>query len=55
VNAGHEVLMEVDDNIWLIVGDQQGILYEQLTPRPIHLLNIIIIKINYYIIQYSVI
>ncbi len=55
VHAGHEVLMEVDDNILLIVCDQQGILSAQLTPRWIHLLNIIIIKINYYITQYSVI
>ncbi len=55
VHAVHQVLMEVDDNILLIVGDQQGILYEQLTPRRIHLLNIIIIKINYYIIHYSII
>ncbi len=47
--------MEVDDKLLLIVGDQQGILYEQLTPRPIQLLNIIIIEINYYIIHYSII
>jgi hypothetical protein len=26
VRAGHDVLMEVDDNISLIVGDPQGIL-----------------------------
>jgi hypothetical protein len=45
VNASHEVLMEVDDNMSLIVGDPQGILDQQL--RPIPLLNIIIILMNY--------
>jgi hypothetical protein len=32
VRAGHEVLMEVDDNILLSVGDPQGILDLQLRP-----------------------
>jgi hypothetical protein len=41
-----EVLMEVDDNVPLIVGDPQGILDQQLWPRPIPLLNIFIILIN---------
>ncbi len=44
--TGHKVLMEVDDNICLILGDLQGILDQQLRPRPIHLLNIIIILIH---------
>jgi hypothetical protein len=34
VHAGHEVLMEVDDNILLIAVNPQGILDEQLRPRP---------------------
>jgi hypothetical protein len=46
VHAGHEVLMEVDDNIVLIVGDQQGILDQQLRPHIIHLLNIIITQLT---------
>jgi len=46
MRAVHQVLMEVDDNILLIVGDQQGILSEQPMPRLIQFLNIIIIKIN---------
>jgi hypothetical protein len=39
--AGHEVLMEVDDNILQIVGYPQGILGQQLRPHSIPLLNII--------------
>jgi hypothetical protein len=35
VHEGHKVLMEVDDNISLIVGNLQGILDQQLKPRPI--------------------
>ncbi len=46
MHAGHEVLMEVDDNIVLIVGDQQGILDQQLRPHIIHLLNIIITQLT---------
>ncbi len=43
--AGHKVLMEVDDNSSLIVGNPQGIL-----GQPIHLLNInIVTLINYQI------
>jgi hypothetical protein len=34
VRAGHKVLMEVDDNISLIVGNPQGISDQQLRPRP---------------------
>ncbi len=47
VRAGHEVSMEVDDNISLIVEDPQGILEHQHRPRPIHLLNTITLLINY--------
>ncbi len=39
--------MEFDDNILLIVGDPQWILDEQLRPHMIHVLNIIIILLNY--------
>jgi hypothetical protein len=46
VRAGHEVSMEVDNNISLIGGDPQGILEQKHPPRPMHLLNIIIIIIN---------
>jgi hypothetical protein len=35
--AGHEVLMEVDDNSALIVSNQWGILSQQLRPHPIHI------------------
>jgi len=42
VHGGRKVLMEVDDNILMIVGDPRGILDEQLRPRLIHLLNNII-------------
>ncbi len=38
--------MEVDDNVSLIAGDPQGILNQQLWPRPIVLINIIITLIN---------
>ncbi len=41
VRAGHEVLMEVDNNMLLIVGNLQGILEKHLRPHPISLLNII--------------
>jgi hypothetical protein len=40
VHSGHEVLMEVDNNILIPVGDLQGILDEQLRPQPINSLNI---------------
>jgi len=43
VRAGHSVLAETDDNLALIVGNPQGILGQQLRPRPIHLSNIIVI------------
>jgi hypothetical protein len=35
--AGHKVLMKVEDNILLIVGDPQGILDKQLRFWPINL------------------
>ncbi len=44
--AGHEVLMEVDDNSVLIVGDLCGILGKELMIYPIHLLNIKITLLN---------
>jgi hypothetical protein len=34
--------MKVDDNIWMIIGDPQGILDQQLRPRQIHFLIIVI-------------
>jgi hypothetical protein len=40
VRAGHEVLLEVDNTILLIVGNLQGILGLQLRPHPTHLLHI---------------
>jgi hypothetical protein len=46
--SGHEVLMEVDDIIALIVGDLYGILGEQLMPHSIHLLK----KYYFYHINY---
>jgi hypothetical protein len=50
MHADHKVFIEVDDNIALIVGDPQGILGQQLWPRSIDLLNIImiILIISYY-------
>jgi hypothetical protein len=45
VRAGHEVLMEVDNNMLLIVGDPQGILEKHLKPHPINLL-----KFEYYLL-----
>jgi hypothetical protein len=49
VCASHKVFMEVDDDILPIVSASQAILDQQLWPRPIHLLNIVIfiIKIIY--------
>jgi len=46
VHAGHKVLMDVDDIILLIVGIPQGILDQQLRPRPIHFSNIMFITLN---------
>jgi hypothetical protein len=48
VRASHKVLVEVDDNILPTVGNIKWILYQQLRPHPVQLLNIIImILINY--------
>jgi len=56
VCAGHEVLIEVDDNILLIVGNLQGILDKQQRPHPINLLNImssiLIIILNNVLLSY---
>jgi hypothetical protein len=40
MHAGLKVLMEVDDYSVLIVCGPQGILGQQLMPRPMHLLNV---------------
>jgi hypothetical protein len=55
VNAGHEDLMEVDDNMSLIVDNPLGILDQQLRHHPIHLLNIncYLFKLLYFIIVYK--
>ncbi len=50
---GHEVLMEVNDNILLIVGNRQGILDQQISPHPIGLLDSIFIIIIIMIVYYS--
>jgi hypothetical protein len=53
--AGRKVLMEVDDNIWMIIGDLQGILDQQLRPRQIHFLIIVIlilIVLDYLFLDY---
>ncbi len=47
VRAGRKVLVEFDDNFLLIVGALQGMLDEHLRPHMIHVLNIIIILLNY--------
>ena len=51
VRVGHNALMEVDDNISPIVVNPHGIFDQQLRSHPIHLLNIIIILIDYMIIN----
>ena len=52
LRSGHEVLMEVDDNSVLIVGDLRGILGKELMLYLIHLLNIMIILISHIIIEF---
>ncbi len=48
VHTVDKVLMDVDDNTALIVGDRWRILGQQFKPNPIHILNkIIIIFITY--------
>jgi hypothetical protein len=54
VHAGDKVLMEVDDDIWMIVDDPQGILDQHLWHHLIPLLNIIIIELIYYIKLYII-
>jgi hypothetical protein len=51
MGAGHEVLMEVDDNILLIVGNPCTILDHQLIPRPNQLLNSIILLMEQHILD----
>ncbi len=51
VCTGHKVLMEIYNNILLIVGKLQGILYKQLRPHRVHFLNIIFMLINYIKLQ----
>jgi hypothetical protein len=46
MGAGHKVLMEVEDNISLTVGNPQGVLNQQPGPHPIHSLNITSIVLN---------
>ncbi len=46
VNADQGVLMEVDKNSSLIVGNPQGILGKHIWPRPISLANIILHKLS---------
>ncbi len=51
VHAGHKVLMEVDDNSALIVGEPQGILGQHLKPHPIQLWStLFVVFITYEII-----
>jgi hypothetical protein len=51
--VGHNVLMVID-LYFLIVGDPQGILDQQLKTHPILSLNIIIMLNNYIIIYYLI-
>jgi hypothetical protein len=46
--VSHKVLVEVDDNSALIVGNPQGILIQQHGPYPINLLNIITVTLIAY-------
>jgi hypothetical protein len=49
MRASHKVLMEVDENILPTVVNIKWILYQQLRPHQVHLLNIIIIILINYI------
>jgi hypothetical protein len=53
VQAGHKVLIEVDLNSVLIVGNPQGIFGQQLRPRQIQVLNVFINIVLTYQIIYS--
>jgi hypothetical protein len=44
--SGHKVFIEIDDIILLIVGDPQGILDKEVSPRPIQLISIAKIFVN---------
>ncbi len=46
VRAGHEVLIQVDDNISATVGDPRGNLDQFLRSRQIQLIMIIVIKLK---------
>jgi hypothetical protein len=50
-DACHEVSMEVDDNSALIFGNPQYILDWQLSPRPVHFLNLIVIVVLFNFIR----
>jgi hypothetical protein len=56
VHAGHKIFMEFDYNNALIVDNLHGILGKQLWPRPIHLLNTILIihYLSNYIIEQTI-
>jgi hypothetical protein len=47
-HADREVLMEIENNSVMIVGDPQGILGLHLRLYPIHLSNFIVIILNCY-------
>jgi hypothetical protein len=51
MGAGHEVLMEVGNNILLIVGNPCTILDHQLIPRSIQLLNVFILLMEQHILD----
>jgi hypothetical protein len=50
-DAGHEVLMKIDDNSVVIVGHLQKILGQHLRPHSMQSLNANIINIAYQIIK----
>ncbi len=52
MSAGREVLVDVDDNSSLIVGNPRGILGHQLKHQPIYSLNIIFINVLYVLIDF---
>jgi hypothetical protein len=51
VRAGHEVSMEVHDKSSLIVGNSQGVLYQQFRLHPMHLLYVLL-YFKYFILNY---
>ncbi len=54
MHAGDKVLIEVDDNIWMIPDDPLGILDQRLWYSLIPFLNIIIIELIYHIKLYII-